>query len=582
MNRFGFAALAALLFLSMSCSGIKDGEYTFHILTTNDVHGAYFDSTYTSGHTRPSLLAVSAFADSVRSAAGRERVILLDGGDCLQGDNASYFFNYVDTSSIHIYARMADYMGYDAVAVGNHDIEAGHPVYDRIRRQMKTPFLASNALRESDRKPYFLDYVTFERCGVKFAVLGYTNPNIKKWLSEKQWKGMYFETLVPFVQQDVNLVREKEKPDVVIVVAHTGTGAGDGSDMENCGADLFKTLEGVDLVVCAHDHRQEVLNGEGICMLNAGSRCNYVGVCDLTLTFKSGECVGKKVSGRLAKVDKTKTDEKMREMFREDYEKVKAFTVKEIGTLTSNIRTNLSFKGQSDYLNLIHTVCLTASPAEISFAAPLTYNGIVKSGTLVYNDLFTVYPYENTLMVVKMTGKEIRNYLEYSYDTWINSVPVTGKGGHVLKIRNREDKRNGGKRWSFVNASFNFDSAGGINYTVDVTRPYGKRIEILSMADGRPFSDDGWYNVAMTSYRANGGGDILKLGAGIEPETMESRIVSMSCEIREMVYEYIRDNGVVNPAVFGDKSKVGEWSFIPESVAEPLLNKDFRLLFPSL
>lgn len=582
MKRFIIPALSLVLVLAASCSRVKDGDYVFQILTTNDVHGAYFDSTYTSTRTRPSLLAVSAYVDSVRTAIGKDYVVLLDGGDCLQGDNASYYFNYVDTSSVHIYARMADYMGYDAVAVGNHDIEAGHPVYDRIRRQMKAPLLASNALKESDREPYFLDYVTFVRKGVKFAVVGYTNPNIKKWLSEEQWKGMYFEALVPFVQQDVNIIREKENPDVLIVVAHTGTGRGDGSDFENCGADLFNTLEGVDLVVCAHDHRQEVLNGDGICMLNAGSRCNYIGVCEIALTFEKGECVAKKLNGRLAKVDKDKVDQKMKEKFREDYEKVKAFTVKEIGTLAVDIRTREAFIGQSDYLNLIHTVSLSAEPANISFAAPLTYNGLISAGTLVYNDLFTIYPYENQLVVVKMTGKEIRKYLEYSYNTWINTVSFKNLNGHLLKIIDREDKRNGGKRYSFKNASFNFDSAGGLVYSVDVTKLYGQRVYIESLAGGEPFSESAWYNVAMTSYRANGGGDILKEGAGLDTEKIEERIVAQYPEIRDMIYEYVTSFGTIDPAVIGDKAVVGEWSFIPESVAAPMLKKDFNLLFSSL
>ena len=151
-----FFTLSAVIALSVLAGcGPKDGQYTFHLLTTNDVHGCYFDSLYTGGGTRNSLMSVSWYADSVRNAAGKGNVILVDAGDCLQGDNAAYYFNYVDTVSRHVYARMADYMRYDAVVVGNHDIETGHPVYDRIVRQMKTPFLAANAISETDGSPYF-------------------------------------------------------------------------------------------------------------------------------------------------------------------------------------------------------------------------------------------------------------------------------------------------------------------------------------------------------------------------------------------------------------------------------------------
>ena len=109
--------LIAALALVCAC-GPKDGEYAFELLTTNDVHGTYFDSTYTSAKTRKSLMAVAWSVDSVRAAAGKENVILVDAGDCLQGDNAAYYFNYVDTTQTHVYTRMAAYMGYDAIASG--------------------------------------------------------------------------------------------------------------------------------------------------------------------------------------------------------------------------------------------------------------------------------------------------------------------------------------------------------------------------------------------------------------------------------------------------------------------------------
>ena len=133
-------------FLLAGCgSGPKDGEYVIQLLTTNDVHGTYFDSTYVGNGVKKSLLAVKPIVDSVRAAAGADKVVFIDAGDCLQGDNAAYYFNYVDTLSPHVYPRLAAYMGYDAVTVGNHDIETGHKVYDRIARDLEShgiPFLA--------------------------------------------------------------------------------------------------------------------------------------------------------------------------------------------------------------------------------------------------------------------------------------------------------------------------------------------------------------------------------------------------------------------------------------------------------
>ena len=566
--------LAAAL---VSGCGPKDGEYTFRLLTTNDVHGRYFDSLYVSDGTENALTNVAWYVDSLRTAEGAENVILLDAGDCLQGNNAAYYFNYVDTVSKHLYARMAEYIGYDAVVVGNHDIETGHKVYDRMVRTMEVPFLAANALRTDNGKPYFQEYVTLRRHGFKIVIIGFTNPNIKGWLSPVLWEVLTFERLVPMAQEVVDRVRSKEKADVVIVAVHAGTGEGDGSILESQGLDLFKSLSGVDFVVTAHDHRPVTYQNDSICLINAGSHCRSLGSGSVTLTVQDGKVVSKSLKAELLPVSKRNADRKMQDMFRADYEAVKAFTLKEVGELKTDLSTRDAYKGMSDYLNLIHTISLGCAPAQISFAAPLTFNGFVKAGTLVYNDLFTIYPYENQLFVVKMSGKEIKDYLEYSYDTWINTIDSADD--RLLKITDRPDPRTGQKHWSFLNRSYNFDSAGGLIYTVDVTRPYGARVAVESLADGSAFDESFEYNVAMTSYRASGGGSIMREGAGIDTDNIADRIVAYYPEIRDILYEYLNDNREISPEKIGDPAVVGHWKFVPESMAEKALGRDMDLLF---
>ena len=576
MKRYLVSIIAAAALLA-SCSGPKDGEYTFRILTTNDVHGRYFDSLYVEDGTNNALTNIAWYADSIRVADGAENVILIDAGDCLQGDNAAYYFNYIDTVSQHLYSRMAEYIGYDAVVMGNHDIETGHPVYDRLIRSSKVPFLASNAIRNDDGSPYFQEYVTLKRHGLNITVIGFTNPNIKGWLSPILWEGMTFESLLPFAQEVVDRVSAQEKSDVVIVAVHAGTGKGDGSVLENQGLDLFRSLEGVDFVICAHDHSPVVHKSEDICLINSGSHCKNIGFGTVTLKVEDGKVVSKTLDAELLPVDKDKADRRMQEVFRPDYEAVKTFTLKEVGELRTDLRTRDAYRGMSDYLNLIHTLSLSCSPAQISFAAPLTFNGYIEAGTLVYNDLFTIYPYENQLFVVEMSGSEIKDYLEYSYDMWINTVRTADD--RLLKISDDPDPRTGQKRWSFVNRSYNFDSAGGLIYDVDVTRPFGSRILIKSLADGSAFDENQTYNVAMTSYRASGGGGIMREGAGVDTDKIHERVVEYYPEIREILYDYLLKHRKIDPEVIGDRTVVGEWRFIPESIAQKAMEHDMTLLF---
>ena len=560
----------------ISC-GPKDGEYTLHLLTTNDVHGHYFDSLYVQPQVRGSLMSVSAHVDSLRGMWGRENVILVDAGDYLQGDNAAYYYNFVDTTSVHLYARLVDHIGYDAVVVGNHDIETGHPVYDRIVSQMKTPMLAANALHASTGKPYFKEYVILKKQGLKIAIIGCTNPNIGNWLSPKLWAGMEFKNLLPYAQEVVDRVRATENPDVVILAAHTGAGEGNGKYLENQGLDLYQSLRGVDMVVSAHDHRPRVEQNDSIVFINSGSHCRNFGHGTITLTVKNGKVVSKVLSSELIELDKNKVDMQMQKMFRSDFEAVRAFTKQEVGQLSVDLRTRDSYCGMSDYVNLIHTLSLGCSPAQISFAAPLTFDGFVKAGTILYNDLFTIYPFENQLYVIKMSGKEVKDALEYSYDKWINTLGTGQK--HLLKIKEGADPRTGTKGWSFVNRPYNFDSAAGLFYEVDVTKPLGQRISITTLADGTAFDEGAQYNVAVTSYRANGGGGILREGAGIDTDKIDERVVEYYPEIRELLYDYLLKNKVIASEVIGNPTVIGSWKFVPEKKATPALVADMALLF---
>lgn len=574
-------ALLAALALSLSCTrSLRDGDYTLTILSTNDVHGTWFDSSYVEGgRIRNSLFAVNHYVDSVRQADGAQNVLLLDAGDCLQGDNAAYYFNYVDTISPHLFPRLMEYMRYDGVAVGNHDIETGHPVYDRVAADLSrngVGFLAANAIRNDNGKPYFQPYKVLKRAGLKVVVLGYTNANIKAWLTEELWSGMHFEKIADVVQADVDRITAKEKPDVFIVLMHSSTGEGDGQILEAEGLDVFNMVKGVDWIISSHDHRPFVETREDRGFLNSGSHSRNVGYGKMHLKVEGHKIVSKTFETGLIPVDASKADPVMREHFQKEFQAVKAFTVKEVGILNTDLRTRDAYKGMSDYVNLLHTLGLGCPPAEISIAAPLTYNGYIPSGPIIYNDLFTIYPFENQLFVIQMSGEEILRYLEASYDQWIQTISKPGE--HVLKIAQRADARTQQEGWSFVARTYNFDSAGGLWYTVDVTKPRGSRITIEKMADGSPFQLDRTYNVAMTSYRASGGGDLLKQ-AGVDTDNIDGRVVARYPEIRNILYDYLMKNGSIDPEIIGSPAVVGSWKFIPEKMAEEALQADMDLLF---
>ena len=529
---FGIGCLISLI---SSKGTLKDGEYTVTVCTTTDIHGAYFDSTYVEGvAAKTSLANVAAYLKELRASGVQP--VLIDVGDNLQGDNAAYYFNYVATDVPHVYPRIAAWLGYDAVIVGNHDIEAGHGVYDRVKAELTVPYLAANAANDRDENgvadmeenpsnklvsdSYFLPYCMTEREGVRVAVIGMTNGNIKSWLGSKIWHGIDFQTIHDIAQQQIDQVLRKEKPHLVVLAVHSGTGT-ELPDRENEALYLASSLSGIDLVLCGHDHRptaREVENPAGsVILLNAGTKAAVVGQADFTLTVKNGRVVGKQVNYKLVPMDKYPADPEYVAAFREDFLAVKAFANRPIGRLADNIFIADALDGPSSYINLVQTVQLAASGADISFAAPLSTGGVVPKGVIAFQDLVTIYKFENELYLVEMTGQQVKDYMEYSYDHWVN--------------------RQG--------PMYNWDSADGIIYEVSRSAAPGSRVKIVSMLDGTPFDPAKTYKVAMTSYRANGGGDLLTEGAGVDPAQLT--VLEKYKDIRSIIGDYIAGQDEIVP-----------------------------------
>ncbi|MFA6770694.1 MAG: 5'-nucleotidase C-terminal domain-containing protein [Bacteroidales bacterium] len=579
MNRFIKLFLTALIFLSLlfSCNknSLKDGVYHFHIFATNDVHGRFFDSLYVVSQESQvhdySLASVAGYMKYVRDTLPEHSIILLDLGDHLQGDNAAFYYNFIDTVSEHLFSRVANYLNYDAVVVGNHDIEPGHQVYDKVVVELNMPYLAANALDNKTEKPYFKPYTILNKNGIKVAIIGMTNPNITNWLSPHLWDGIEFEEIAPSLEHWIQYVREKEKPHFVVVAMHAGLGKEDIDSKENPARFIAKHIKGIDIVFAAHDHKttvEKLYNGEkDIWLLEGGSRASTLSKANIELTIENGMVVSTNVTGEGISMSGVEPDSSYINFFREDFLKVQRFTNQAVGTLNNDITTRDAYFGSSAYIDMIHSLQLKASGAQISFAAPLSFDTNKEKGMLNYQDLLNLYPYENQLYIIEMSGLEIKNYLEYSYSKWVNPNPL--QSGHLLQI----NMDGTGERSRFNSVYFNFDSAAGIVYEVDITKGDGERVNILSLANRATFNLESKYSVALTSYRASGGGELLQLGAGIPKEEMPSRQIARLADIRELLYNQIQEDGFI------EAKKLNHWKFVPENLAIKLAAKDYKLLF---
>ena len=205
--------------------------------------------------------------------------------------------------------------------------------------------------------------------------------------------------------------------------------------------------------------------------------------------------------------------------------------------------------------------------------ASKTYENLdatIKAGDVTQADMFKLYRFENLMFMLRMTGEEIRKHLEFSYDRWCNTM--TSPEDHALRLNDasKEDQQQIG----FQHYTFNFDSAAGIDYEVDLTKPDGQKVRILKMSNGQPFDEKKWYKVVMNSYRANGGGELLTRGAGIPKDSLDSRVIwNTELDQRHYLAEEIHRQGTINP------QPNHNWRFVPEEWAKPALERDRKILF---
>lgn len=564
-----------LAFLAMvGIVSAQEHQVKIKMVETSDVHGAFFPYDFILRKpAKGGLARVSSYLNQERATYGN-RLLLLDNGDILQGQPSLYYYNCIDTTSTHLESLVTNYLKYDAGNVGNHDVETGRAVLKRASRACQYPILGANIINTSTGEPAFQPYVLFERDGVKIAVLGLITPAIPVWLSEYLWKGWHFDDMEQTARRWVKEIREKENPDVLVGIFHAGVHAETLADRyrENASVEVAQKVPGFDVIFCGHDHVPSVqqvtnINGQQVWVVDPGSHAMQVGEVEMNFTLYNNKVKAKEIKVSLASMNNYEPDEAFLNHFEEQINKVHAFVDRKIGTIDRTITTRDAYVGSSAFVDLIHTLQLQIGRAQISFCAPLAYDAEIHEGDIHVSDMFNLYKYENKLYTMQLTGQEVKDALEASYADWTNRM--TSPDDHLLRIEKQR-----GKNYRFVSYTFNFDSAAGINYTVDVTRPQGEKITITSLADGTPFDLKANYLVAVNSYRGNGGGNLLTLGAGIPFEELPNRIVYASeLDLRYYLMKYVEEHPFLSP------KPLNNWRFIPEEWVKPAAERDYKLLF---
>jgi len=584
LSRFAIAgALFAIALIQAPL--IMAQKSPIKIMVTSDVHGRLFKEHGTLHRTsQSSLESVYAYVENARQSALSD-IILLDNGDLMQGTPAAYFASYMDTGKPGLFSRVMNFMGYEAMTIGNHDIECGPKVYNRLQSELDFPLLGANVVKASDGKPFFQPYAIVEKGGLRIGILGLTTTGVPDWLPGHLWTGMEFRDMVESAKYWVDHIRTKEKPDLLIGLFHSGLGRSDAKPedqpLENACAYVAKHVPGLDIIFTGHDHGRRNLwiqntAGDSVLVLGPGHFAEHLAVATISPGKGKGrKASGPQISGELIEISSDLGSPEFRNEFSKDMLKVEQWSSTEVAELGYNIYAVESLLGPSPLTDLIHRVQLDYTGADISIAAPLSFDDTIFAGMLTNRDFFRLYEYENYLYTIQLSGQEIKDYLNYSYQGWVSQMMEPED--YLLDFHlndNGQVDLNRTPRFRLKKPFFNCDGAAGIRYEVNVRRDIEDRIVIRSIEGQRLFHPDSTYKVAVNSYRGSGGGGHLTKGLGLTKPEINSRIIHTSDkELRSILVNFLQKNGASNHI------PRAHWKFTPEEWTEEASKRDMDWLF---
>lgn len=526
--------LGLILFVLVAC---ENQETHICLAVTTDVHGMIFPYDFISR--KPADNSLAHIYSYVEDKLLREDTVffLLDNGDFLQGQPTVYYYNFVDTFSPHLSARVMNKMGYVAGTVGNHDIETGPAVYNRVRSESDFPWLAANAINTQSGEPYFEPYTILKAGRKKIAVLGLITPGIPEWLPENLWPGMEFRDMVETAREWIPKILEKEKPDLMVGLFHSGTDASYGGNPEpylnqNAVMLVAENVPGFDVIFAGHDHKVSLrnvacINGDSVLVIDPGSHGRFAG--EINVTFDKNGI--RKLQGENISMKDFEPSKDFQEEFSKEREIISLYLEDTITWLEEKMTGSDALYGPSPMISLIHQVQMELSGANLSFTAPLSIRATLEKGPLLVSDMFKLYRFENMLYSMELSGYEIDGFLEHAAGLWFSTMQ--GPEDKLLLYRNDGSGQ-------LANPYYNFSSAAGINYTIDVSKEPGERVSILGFTNGDPFLPEKTYNVAVNSYRGNGGGGHLTSGAGIPADELSDRISwSTDKDLRYHLMDYL-------------------------------------------
>lgn len=527
------------LFLAVPGAGAREVHLT--LLHTSDLHGHVLPTIIKDQPDQGGLAKAATLIKSIRRET--PNVLLIDSGDTIQGSEMAFYFNYHpfregNLRRPHPMILAMNHLGYAAAALGNHDFNFGPVVLKSRIAESSFPWLSSNIWWSGEESPFAVQgtpaparvwapYRVVEVDGVRVGILGAVTPNIPEWEQPEFIQGLRFSNVVDEAKTLVPILKEREKVDLVVIAVHAGLEEGGGSSWENPVGPLATDTTGVDVILSGHKHvdiPEKLINGV---LITAPYKWGLrLGRVDLTLEGETGKgfrVISKR--SRTLSTDGVAPDPDIMAMMAPYRKVMDEYLGKVIGQAAGDFPATDGRRKETALSDLTLRVLCETAGTDIALHDVWALDKHLKAGPITIGDVFRVYFYEDVIYLVELTGRRLKDALEYSASLW------------------------GGRK------DYTFDAAAGVTYTMDVTRPVGDRIVGLAYR-GKPVEPDQKLRVAINSYQAQGGGGYTMFKDA--PLLNNTRTW-----VREAVIDYITRAKTIAPVTDGN------WTVVESSAGSP-------------
>jgi 2',3'-cyclic-nucleotide 2'-phosphodiesterase/3'-nucleotidase len=498
------------------------------ILSTTDIHGNIFPVDYYTN--KPDARGLARAATIVRQVRKENpNVLLVDSGDTIQGTPLAYYHNKKNNQPPDPVMLSMNAMEFDAMAVGNHEYNFGLRVLEKARGEARFPWLSSNTYKTGTDETYHKPYIVKVLDGVRVGVLGLTTPGIPAWENAENYRGLEFREPVAEARKWTQVLRERERVDLVVVAMHMGlerdmrTGELNPGQVanENTAIAIAQQVQGIDVILMGHTHREvPALLINGVLLTQANHWSRHVARADVYLEKDMAVRglprwhVAAKQS-RTIPVEGVADDAEILKLTEPYDRETQAWLGRAIGESPAELTATDARLRDTAILDLIQRVQLEAGKADVSMVASFNPQARIPAGAVTVRDIAALYVYENTLVVIEVTGQQLKEALEHSAKYFLPYVA----GKTPAELVNEKIP------------GYNFDIAEGVAYELDISKPVGQRVQNLRFR-GQPLNPAQRLRLATNNYRVNGGGGYTMY--------KNAPVVSRSSEeIRELIIDWV-------------------------------------------